>query len=78
MTFAILKEIIEENIIPEDVILLSDSGWELDATHMDGVFYNEETNTIVFTQESEYEGKYNEAPWKSLYNKSIYKHGGQK
>lgn len=73
MTFAILKEIFEEHNIPSDAVLMSDSNWELDATHMDGVFYNEETNQVVFTQESEYEDKYNEAPWKSLYNKNALK-----
>lgn len=73
MTFAILKEIFEEHNIPSDAILMSDSSWELDATHMDGVFYNEETNRVVFTQGSEYEDKYSEAPWKSLYDKNALK-----
>lgn len=51
MTFAILKELIEKNNIPEDVRLTSDSGWECDATDMDGVYYSESRNEIVFTQE---------------------------
>ena len=50
MTFAKLNKIIEENHIPHDVKLMSDSGWECDATDMDGIFYNREKNEIVFTQ----------------------------
>lgn len=51
MTFAELKQIIEENKIPEDVALMSDSGWECDATDINKVFYCEEANAIIFTSE---------------------------
>ena len=51
MTFAILKKIIEKHNIPEDVELLSDSGWECSATEMDGVWYNAKLNEIQFTQD---------------------------
>ena len=50
MTFAKLNKIIEENHIPHDVKFMSDSGWECDATNMDGIFYNREKNEIIFTQ----------------------------
>lgn len=50
MTFAELNKIIEDNNIPHDVKLMSDSGWECSATDMDGVYYNREKNEIVFTQ----------------------------
>lgn len=50
MTFSQLNKLIETNHIPSNVTLMSDSGWECDATHMDGVYYNEEDNVIVFTQ----------------------------
>lgn len=50
MTFAELNKIIEDNNIPHDVKLMSDSGWECDASDMDGVYYNKEKNEIVFTQ----------------------------
>ena len=50
MTFEILKKIIEKHNIPEDVELLSDSGWECSATPMDGVWYNAKLNEIQFTQ----------------------------
>jgi hypothetical protein len=50
MTFKKLKQVIEKNNIPEDVTLMSDSGWECCATDMNGVYYNEREKTIVFTQ----------------------------
>lgn len=56
----LLERIIKENNIPKDVHFMSDSGWECDPTEMDGVFYNRQSNTIVFTQgglsERRYEG----------------------
>lgn len=56
MTFEKLKNIIKTNKIPDDVKLLSDSGWEYNATDMNGVYYNKELNVIVFTQScSKYE-----------------------
>jgi len=54
MTFAILKKIIEKYNIPEDVELLSDSGWECSATVMDGVWYNAKLNVIEFTQDGKH------------------------
>lgn len=50
MTMELLKWIIEENNIPKDVHFMSDSGWECDPTEMNGVYYNIQSNTIVFTQ----------------------------
>lgn len=50
MTFELLNRIIEENNIPHNVRLTSDSGWECYATEIDGVFYNASENTLVFTQ----------------------------
>ena len=49
MTMELLYRIIEENNIPSDVRFMSDSAWEGGPTEMDGVFYNRESNTIVFT-----------------------------
>ena len=66
MTFEKLKEMIEKYNIPSNVKLLSDSGWECDETEMDGVFYNEVENHIVFTQYYEQSDKY-------LYNKDYQK-----
>lgn len=50
MTVKELNRILTTNNIPEDAILVSDSGWEGGRTDMDGVYYNPEENTIVFTQ----------------------------
>lgn len=55
MTFELLNKIIAENNIPSNVKLLSNSGWECDATDMDGVYYNKKSNIIVFTQIKEYD-----------------------
>ena len=45
-----LLKLINKHNIPDDVLLQSDSGWECDATNMDGVCYNKKLNVIVFTQ----------------------------
>ena len=45
-----LLKLINKHNIPDDVLLRSDSGWECDATDMDGVYYNRKLNVIVFTQ----------------------------
>lgn len=50
MTFQKLQKLIKQYNIPEDVRLISDSGWECDATEMDGPYYNKDKNEIVFTQ----------------------------
>lgn len=50
MTFNKLSEIIKKNNIPDDVLLLSDSGWECGSTKMDGIWYCKDKNVIVFTQ----------------------------
>lgn len=56
MTFEKLKKIINKYNIPENVHLLSDSGWECDETEMCGIYYNKKQNVIIFTQKvSEYE-----------------------
>lgn len=56
MTFEYLNEIIQQYNIPHNVRLMSDSGWECDATDMNGIFYNEKENIIVFTQNSDDRG----------------------
>ena len=50
MTFELLQRIIDENNIPHDVTLRSNSGWECDATEMDGIWYHRQDNIIHFTQ----------------------------
>ena len=48
MTFEKLQQIIEENNIPHDVQLQSDSGWECCETEMDGVYYDAGENRLIF------------------------------
>lgn len=50
MTFEKLQQIIEENNIPHDVQLQSDSGRECCETEMDGVYYDAEENRLIFTR----------------------------
>lgn len=50
MTFKKLQDLLEKYNISNDVELLSDSGWECDETEMNGVYYNEKDNHIIFTQ----------------------------
>ena len=67
MTFDKLKELIEKYNIPGNVTLLSDSGWEVEETDMDGVFYNEAEKHIIFTQEfSKFEKYTNRKNYKEL------------
>ena len=62
-----LLKLINKHNIPEDVLLQSDSGWECDATDMDGVYYNRKLNVIVFTQYiSENDSYFNEFDWEIL------------
>lgn len=74
MTVGKLTQIIKDNNIPEDAVMLSDSGWECSATDMDGVYYNKETNKLVFTQVGDqYDHYYNKPEWKLLYSKEAEK-----
>jgi len=60
MTFGALKEIIDRNKIPDNVLLLSHSGWECNATHMDGIWYCKDKNVIVITQGDDIEFNFKE------------------
>ena len=68
MTFEKLKELIEKHNIPSNVKLLSDSGWECNETDMNGVFYNEKENHIIFTQsyQEDYEQYVMDTDYKEL------------
>ena len=66
MTYNLLSEIMNQYNIPGNVHFMSDSGWECDATEMNGIYYNRKTNTIVFTQV--YAKKYSDSDeWELLY-----------
>lgn len=70
MTTGQLFNIFKQNNIPNDAVLMSDSGWECWATEMDGIYYNKITNTVVFTQGiSDYEEYYYSDEWLILWNK---------
>ena len=71
MTFDLLNRLIEENDIPINVKLMSDSEWERFATDMNGVWYNREKNTIVFTQVGdEYDRRYSlDDNWELIHSK---------
>lgn len=69
MTIGDFSKLIKDNNIPEDVTMLSDSGWECWATCMDGVYYNKENKELVFTQDGdEYDRYYNKPGWKLLHS----------
>ena len=70
MTYKLLTKIIEENNIPQDFKLMSDSGWECGETEMDGIFYNKEKNVLIFTQEgNKYDGWHLKDGWVCVYGK---------
>ncbi len=74
MTMELLKRIIEENNIPTDVHFMSDSGWECDPTEMNGVYYNIQSNTIVFTQGLGSDREYEQSDeWEILYYPELIK-----
>lgn len=67
MTYSELAKLLFDNNIPVDVHLMSDSGWECDPTEMDGVYYNEGKNLIVFTQgQGKYDEYWNAEGWTPL------------
>ena len=67
MTLAQLNDICKRNNVPDDVKLLSDSGWEDSATPMDGVWYSKEANMIVFTPDID---EYDDQPYDLYHHES--------
>lgn len=68
MTFEKLNKLFVKNNIPKNVKLMGDSGWECDATDMDGVWYNKQLNIVVFTQNYSKFGNYaNDENWECIY-----------
>lgn len=53
ITFKQLSQYIKENNIPENVKLLSDSGWECGETGIRAVYYNEFENVLFLYQDKE-------------------------
>lgn len=50
MTFKELQALIENNNIPHNVKLLSDSGWECSPTDIEVGYYNKKANHLIFTR----------------------------
>lgn len=69
MTVGEFSKLIKDNNIPEDVTMLSDSGWECSASDMDGVYYNKEQKEIIFTQSGDkYERYYGKEGWRLIHS----------
>jgi hypothetical protein len=43
-------EVLKKHNIPEDVRIISDSGWECGATDIEAIYYNKEKNSITLVQ----------------------------
>lgn len=70
MTANKLAKILLDANLPDNVVIMSDSGWECGPTDMHGIFYNATENYIVVTQGSKYElNEY--IGWKVLYIKDL-------
>lgn len=68
MTLGLLNQIMKENSIPDDAELMSDSGRGCSETPMNGIFYNEDINTIVFTQTGDkYDEYHDQKNWRWLH-----------
>lgn len=72
MTVGKFVQLVKENIIPEEAVMLSDSGWECGPSDMNGVYYNRFTNELVFTQRGDKYDRdyYNDLEWSLLYSDS--------
>ena len=82
MTFLELTKIVQKYNIPEDVNLVSHSGWECDPTDCDSAFYSKECNELVFSQYKSYNidlfiseqlnKYYKGTDWICVYNRDRY------
>jgi len=50
MTYKELKSLIENNNIPENVVLMSNSGWECGATSVEVCYYSPSKNELHLVQ----------------------------
>jgi len=70
MTFFELKWLIEKNNIPENVAIMSNSGWECGATDVDAIYYSSSKNEIHLVQNVYgHESNYNEDMLRSFEDK---------
>ena len=70
MTIKEFNKIIQDNNIPDDVTMMSDSGWECCESDMDGAYYNEVEKRIIFTQHGDIfdSNWYGKKGWKLLHS----------
>lgn len=72
MTVEVLLSLMEKHNIPKNVTIKSDSGWECNETEMDGIYYNRELNTMIFTQEGTVTDTWFDEPgWKLIYGNNL-------
>ena len=71
MTLELLNKICEENNVPKDVHLRSDSGWECSPTEMNGVWFDALRNEMIITQGYHEVDEY--LDYKCLYGKGVEK-----
>lgn len=64
-------EVLKKYNIPEDVKILSDSGWECGATDIEAIYYNKEKNFIVLVQSSNAMPRYHIGEYLIYANKKI-------
>lgn len=71
MTIGKVLEVMNAYIIPLNVHIMSDSGWECNETEMNGIWYNRKTNTMIFTQDGgEWDSYAEEKDWVCVYGES--------
>lgn len=72
MTIGEFAKIIKAYNIPDDVTMLSDSGWECGPTDMEGLYYNEHSKKLVFTQTGdEYESYFDDPEWRLIHSEEV-------
>ena len=72
MTIGEFAKIIKAYNIPDDVTMLSDSGWECGPTDMEGLYYNERSKKLVFTQKgNEYERYFDDPEWRLIHSEEV-------
>lgn len=55
MTTKKLIEIL--SVLPDDCVVMSNSGWECDPSDVEGIWYSEELNEVHLTQGGRYENR---------------------
>lgn len=67
MTVNEFDDKIRKNKVPGDAVIMSDSGWECDPTDCSRIFFDEENNVIVLTQDNYPSAYVDDTQWRELY-----------